>query len=69
MVNLRQIIFSLPFFQKPAPQDSDTKTIAIVGAGTAGLAILKSLLDLPEETRHGWNIVVFERRHDIGGVW
>ncbi|KAI0091516.1 hypothetical protein BDY19DRAFT_991213 [Irpex rosettiformis] len=53
----------------PAPQPNITKSIAIVGGGSAGLAILKTLLDLPEEVRSTWNIVLYEQRHDIGGVW
>ncbi|KAI0701483.1 FAD/NAD-P-binding domain-containing protein [Cytidiella melzeri] len=46
-----------------------TKSIAIVGAGSAGLAILKTLLDLPEEVRCTWHIVLYEQRRDVGGVW
>ncbi|KAI8971157.1 FAD/NAD-P-binding domain-containing protein [Trametes punicea] len=46
-----------------------TKSIAIVGAGSAGLAILKTLLDLPLETRQSWEIVLYEQRRDVGGLW
>ncbi|KAI5120008.1 hypothetical protein M0805_008469 [Coniferiporia weirii] len=46
-----------------------TKSIAIVGAGSAGLAMLKVLLDLPENVRRGWEIVLFEERMGVGGVW
>lgn len=46
-----------------------SKSIAIVGAGSAGLAILKTLLDLPYEIRQGWNIVLYEQRRQVGGVW
>lgn len=45
------------------------KSIAIVGAGSAGLAILKTLLDLPYEVRQGWDIVLYEQRRQVGGVW
>ncbi|KAL0565817.1 hypothetical protein V5O48_016202 [Marasmius crinis-equi] len=45
------------------------KSIAIVGSGSAGLAILKSLLDLPSDVRAGWDIVLFEQRRDVGGIW
>jgi len=40
-----------------------------VGAGTAGLAALKSILDLPKDVRNGWDIIIYEQRANIGGVW
>ena len=43
------------------------KSIAIIGAGSAGLATLKTLLDVPEH--NSWDIVLFERREDVGGIW
>ncbi|EMD39675.1 hypothetical protein CERSUDRAFT_111984 [Gelatoporia subvermispora B] len=46
-----------------------TKSIAIVGAGSGGLAALKSILDLPEEVRAGWEVELYEQRRDVGGVW
>lgn len=46
-----------------------TKSIAIVGAGSGGLAVLKTLLDLPEEVRSSWEIVLYEQRRDVGGLW
>lgn len=48
---------------------SATKSIAIVGGGSAGLAVLKTILDLPPSTRSGWEVVLFEQRRDVGGVW
>jgi hypothetical protein len=48
---------------------ANTKSVAIVGAGSAGLAMLKALLDLPEELGGGWEIVLYEQRRDIGGIW
>ncbi|KAH7928545.1 FAD/NAD(P)-binding domain-containing protein [Leucogyrophana mollusca] len=45
------------------------KSIAVVGAGTAGLAALKTLLDLPEHIRKDWEIVLFEQRSNVGGLW
>jgi len=45
------------------------KSIAIVGAGTGGLSALKALLDLPTETRTNWDIVLYEKRSNVGGVW
>ncbi|KAF9815099.1 hypothetical protein IEO21_04796 [Rhodonia placenta] len=50
-------------------QRNATKSIAIVGAGSAGLAALKAILDLPPETRAGWEVVLYERRRAVGGVW
>ncbi|KAI0079376.1 FAD/NAD(P)-binding domain-containing protein [Panus rudis PR-1116 ss-1] len=46
-----------------------TKSIAIVGSGSAGIAILKALLDLPEDVRQNWDIVLYEQRRNVGGVW
>ncbi|PFH50859.1 hypothetical protein AMATHDRAFT_60358 [Amanita thiersii Skay4041] len=31
--------------------------------------MLKTLLDLPEQQRNTWEIVVFEQRANIGGIW
>ncbi|CCM05509.1 uncharacterized protein FIBRA_07732 [Fibroporia radiculosa] len=55
-------------FTRPADATT-TKSIAIVGAGSGGLAALKSILDLPPETRAGWEVVLYEQRRDVGGVW
>ncbi|RPD72555.1 FAD/NAD(P)-binding domain-containing protein [Lentinus tigrinus ALCF2SS1-7] len=48
---------------------SPSKSIAIVGAGSGGLAILKTIFDLPEDVRQGWEVVLYEQRRDVGGVW
>ncbi|PFH50860.1 hypothetical protein AMATHDRAFT_192475 [Amanita thiersii Skay4041] len=79
MVTVRQIILSLISSQLPPPEipsnvalnlpNGDSKSIAIVGAGVAGLSMLKTLLDLPEQQRTTWDIVVFEERANIGGIW
>lgn len=45
----------------------ERKSIAIVGAGSAGLAMMKTLLDQPEHNL--WHIVVFEERENVGGIW
>ncbi|KIN95358.1 hypothetical protein M404DRAFT_1007501 [Pisolithus tinctorius Marx 270] len=50
-------------------QQDASKSVAIIGAGSAGLAMLKSLLDLPVETRADWDIVLYEKRGDVGGIW
>jgi hypothetical protein len=51
-------------FQQGTPVN---KSVAIVGAGSAGLAMLKALVDLPEGG--GWEIVLYEQRRDVGGIW
>jgi hypothetical protein len=71
VVNARQIIFSvLGWLQLPDLSSNvvlEQKSIAIVGAGSAGLAMLKTLLDIPEH--NSWNIVLFEERENVGGIW
>ena len=51
------------------PPHAPSKSIAIVGAGSAGIAVLKTLLDLPEDVRATWDIVLYEQRVDVGGLW
>ncbi|EIW79297.1 dimethylaniline monooxygenase [Coniophora puteana RWD-64-598 SS2] len=46
-----------------------TKSVAIVGAGSAGLAAIKALVDLPEKVLSNWEFVVYEQRWNSGGVW
>ena len=53
----------VPFEARP------TKRIAIVGAGAAGIATLKAIMDLDEEVRRGWDVVAFEEREGVGGLW
>ncbi|TFK41252.1 hypothetical protein BDQ12DRAFT_626589 [Crucibulum laeve] len=77
MVNIRQIVFSilstyLPIqLFNPASTNPtyEPKSIAIVGAGSGGLAMLKTILDLPEETRERLQFVLYDERDDVGGVW
>lgn len=75
MVNVRQAIFSIlastiGYVPSQQPISSTaTKSIAIVGAGASGQAMLKNFLDLPLETRKDWEIILYERREHIGGVW
>ena len=46
------------------------KRIAIIGGGTAGVSALKALLvDFPESSQRGWEVVLFEQRSGVGGVW
>ncbi|PPQ62756.1 hypothetical protein CVT24_000450 [Panaeolus cyanescens] len=78
MVNTPTFILSLfsPFFlhwqtvlQQNAPELPHNKSIAVIGAGSAGLAVLKTILDLPESTRAKLDFALYEKREDVGGVW
>ncbi len=39
------------------------KTVAIIGAGPSGLITAKVLLD------DGFDVILFERQRELGGVW
>lgn len=43
--------------------------ICILGAGAAGLAVLKILKDSAEYKAGLWTIDAFEERDDVGGTW
>lgn len=45
------------------------KSVAIVGAGSAGLAMLQTLLTVPEPLRDGWDFSLFDERREVGGIW
>jgi heterodisulfide reductase subunit A-like polyferredoxin len=55
--------------QNASIQSTPGKSILIVGGGTAGLASLKTFLDVPAQIGRDWEIVLYEKRDDIGGVW
>lgn len=75
MFNIGQTILALLslltyFKQAPVHRASGghgPKSIAIIGAGSGGLAMLKTLLDIPESVRSAWTIVLYEHRNDVGG--
>ncbi|WWD16875.1 hypothetical protein CI109_101307 [Kwoniella shandongensis] len=50
---------------------TDTTRIAIVGAGSSGLAQLEQLLEVwaRDEVKTKLEVVVYEAREDVGGVW
>jgi hypothetical protein len=53
-----------------APEHTVRKRIAIVGGGTAGLAALKTFLfDIPKAQNEEWDIVLYDHRLKVGGVW
>lgn len=43
--------------------NAESKSIAVLGAGVAGLAAAKTL------AQHGFDVTVYEARSEIGGVW
>jgi len=45
------------------------KDVCIVGAGPSGLGALKVLLDHPHFKAGAWNVIVYEARESVGGVW
>lgn len=51
--------------------NSPSKRIVIIGAGAAGLVAIKTLRSTPELefARGEWEILCFERRHALGGIW
>ena len=77
MPNWFCLALSLLQFQVPLPLSSISSTvnvpdkrIAIVGAGTGGLVMLKTLVDdLPKDITRTWEIVLFEQRDNVGGIW
>jgi cation diffusion facilitator CzcD-associated flavoprotein CzcO len=77
MLNWFRLALSLLQFQVPLPLSSVSSTadvpdkrIAIVGGGTGGIVMLKTLVDdLPKDITRTWEIVLFEQRDDVGGIW
>ncbi|KAH9000382.1 FAD/NAD-P-binding domain-containing protein [Lactarius akahatsu] len=77
MPNWFRLALSLLQFQAPLhlsrvslTADVPDKRIAIVGGGTAGIVMLKTLVDdLPKDLTQTWEIVLFEQRDDVGGIW
>jgi cation diffusion facilitator CzcD-associated flavoprotein CzcO len=77
MLNWFRLALSLLQFQVPLPLSSVSSTadvpdkrIAIVGGGRGGIVMLKTLVDdLPKDITRTWEIVLFEQRDDVGGIW
>lgn len=76
MVNIARLL--LPFISYAWPSQEPLsvehgavprKSVAIIGTGSAGLAMVKTLLDLPAEARQGLEISVYEERENVAGVW
>jgi cation diffusion facilitator CzcD-associated flavoprotein CzcO len=45
------------------------KRIVIIGAGAAGLVALKMLKETTQFKEGNWELLAFERREALGGVW
>jgi cation diffusion facilitator CzcD-associated flavoprotein CzcO len=45
------------------------KQICVIGAGAAGIAALKVIVDTPQYKSGTWRVVAFEARNKVGGVW
>ncbi|KAF8068861.1 hypothetical protein FPV67DRAFT_1093830 [Lyophyllum atratum] len=59
----------LPTIQLEPRSEEETKRICIIGAGPAGLAALKVVLDSPQYKAGRWKATAFEARDGTGGVW
>lgn len=46
-----------------------SQSICIIGAGPAGLAALKIILDSPQYKAGLWKATAFEARDKVGGIW
>jgi hypothetical protein len=55
------------FNQVPGIQNA--QEVVIIGAGASGLAALKVITDTPQVRQGLWNVVLYESREDVGGVW
>jgi cation diffusion facilitator CzcD-associated flavoprotein CzcO len=52
-----------------AAPPSRRQRICIIGAGAAGLAALKTFKDTPQFKDGIWELIAYESREDLGGVW
>lgn len=46
-----------------------SKRVAVIGMGAGGISALKALVSLPAHMRDGWELVAFEKRDAVGGLW
>ncbi|KAJ7666259.1 hypothetical protein DFH06DRAFT_270837 [Mycena polygramma] len=47
----------------------EIRNICVIGAGAAGLAALRAILDTPQYKAGFWKPTTFEARHQVGGIW
>ncbi|RDB29788.1 Flavin-containing monooxygenase FMO GS-OX3 [Hypsizygus marmoreus] len=59
----------LPTIEPESTITDASKTICIIGAGPAGLAALKIILDSSQYRAEQWKPTAFEARGCVGGVW
>ncbi|KAG8215018.1 hypothetical protein J3R82DRAFT_8426 [Butyriboletus roseoflavus] len=78
MFDFRQFFLSLvsfvllqhgDFIAPPQHLAHVNKSVVVVGAGSAGLAMLRALVDLQDEPDTNLDIVLYEQRRDVGGIW
>lgn len=78
MFDVRQLFLSLlscvllPYGDFSVPRQQVTqvnKSVVVVGAGSAGLAMLRALVDLQDELDSNLDIVLYEQCRDVGGIW
>ena len=48
---------------------ANKQRICVIGAGPTGLAALKIVADAPQFKNGLWEVVAFEAREAIGGLW
>lgn len=46
-----------------------SKRICVIGAGPAGLAVLKYLSQTSYFKRGSWSVIAYESRSKVGGIW
>jgi cation diffusion facilitator CzcD-associated flavoprotein CzcO len=46
-----------------------TKRIVVIGAGSAGLVALKTLRETAQFKKGEWELLAFEQRENLGGIW
>ena len=49
--------------------DSELLRVAIIGAGSAGMTATKQILETAAKSASKVDVVVFERRGNVGGIW
>ena len=52
-----------------ADTDALRKRICVIGAGPTGLGALKVIADAPQYKEGFWDVVAYEAREALGGVW
>ncbi|KDR68385.1 hypothetical protein GALMADRAFT_104945 [Galerina marginata CBS 339.88] len=74
MVQIKRLLLGFLSSPSQTPLESNhgpvpSKSIAVVGAGSAGLAMLRTLVELEAFSRNNWEVVLYEERESVGGIW